>query len=140
MSEANKAIVKRLVDEFWNKGNLGVADELFADNYVYHTTSIPGTPRGPEGIKKYAAAVRTAVPDAYLQIDDMVAEGDKVVLRWTFSGTHRGTWRRIAPTGNRVAVTGTSITRFEGGKCVEEWVNADDLGLMQQIGVVTLPE
>ena len=134
MSEENKTVVRRIIEDFWNKGDLAVANKCYADEFVYHTTSVPEEPKGPRGMMKYAIAVRAACAGCHLAIEDMIAEGDKVITRWTFTGTSRGAWLGIAPTGKPVTFTGISIVRFESGKCVEEWVNADDLGLLQQLG------
>ncbi len=135
MSAENKALVRRLFEEIWNKGNLSVADQIFATNYIHHDPSTPDFGRGPESEKKRATLYRTAFPDLQLAIEDLVAEGDRVVTRWTARGTHRGELRGIAPTGKQFAVTGISIVRLSGGKLVEGWVNWDAQGLMEQLGV-----
>ncbi len=135
MSVENKALVRRLFEEIWNKGNLSVADQIFATNYVHHDPSTPDFGRGPESEKKRATLYRTAFPDLQLAIEDLVAEGDRVVTRWTARGTHRGELRGIAPTGKQFTVTGISIARISGGKLVEGWVNWDAQGLMEQLGV-----
>jgi len=140
MSEENKAIVTRLFEEVWNKGNLAVADEYSSDTLVYHNPLLPEAVKGVEGYKDLAAAVRAAYPDMHFHVDDVVAEGSKVVSRWTATGTNLGEWRGIAPTGRKVMFTGMSIVRFEGGKQVEVWATEDDLGWMQQLGVVSLPK
>ncbi len=135
MSAENKALVRRLFEEIWNKGNLSVADQIFATNYIHHDPSTPDFGRGPESEKKRATLYRTAFPDLQLAIEDLVAEGDRVVTRWTARGTHRGELRGIAPTGKQFTVTGISIVRLSGGKLVEGWVNWDAQGLMEQLGV-----
>jgi steroid delta-isomerase-like uncharacterized protein len=136
MSEKNETIVRRLFEELWNKGNLSVADELFASTYAHHDASTPDVGRGPESEKKRATLYRTAFPDLRLTIEDMIAEGETVMTRWSCRSTHKGDLSGIAPTGKQVAVTGMTIARFAGGKIVEGWVNWDALGLMQQLGVV----
>jgi steroid delta-isomerase-like uncharacterized protein len=136
MSEANKTIVRRLFEELWNKGNLSVADELFAPTYAHHDPSTPDVGTGPEGEKKRATLYRTAFPDLRLTIEDIIAEGETVVARWSCRGTHKGDLSRIAPTGKQFNISGVSIARFASGKMVEGWVNWDALGLMQQLGVV----
>jgi len=135
MSAENKALVRRLFEELWSKGNLIVADELFAANYLHHDPSTPDLGRGPEGEKKRATLYRNAFPDLRVTIDDLIVEGDTVVTRWTARATHKGELRGIAPTGRQITVTGISIARISGGKFVEGWVNWDALGLMQQLGV-----
>ena len=136
MSEVNKTIVRRLFEEVWNKGNLSVADELFTPNCEHHDASSPDFGRGPESEKKRAALYRTAFPDLQLTIEDIIAEGQTVVARWSCRGTHKGDLSGIAPTGKQVTISGVSIARFTNGKMVEGWVNWDALGLMQQLGVV----
>ncbi len=136
MSEENKAIVRRIIEEFWNKADLAVARHCYADNFVCHTTSVPEDLVGPRAMMKYAIAVRAACSGCRITIEDMIAEGDKVATRWIFTGTSRGEWQGIPPTGQPVTFTGISIARFEGGKCVEEWINADDLALLRQLGAV----
>ena len=136
MSESNKNAVRRLFEEVWNKGNLKVADELFAANYTHHDPSTPEIGRGPESEKKRATLYRTAFQDFRLAIEDIIDEGETVMARWSCRGVHKGELNGIAPTGKQFAITGISIARFAGGKMVEGWVNWDALGLMQQLGVV----
>jgi predicted ester cyclase len=140
MSEANKAIVRRMIDEILNgQGNLDVADELFAPEYVGHNPASPQDTRGPEGVKGFASMFRSAFPDVHFSVEDQVAEGDKVVTRWRGSGTHRGDLFGIAPTGNRASFVGITINRIEGGKVAEEWQIFDALGMMQQLGAIPSP-
>jgi steroid delta-isomerase-like uncharacterized protein len=136
MSEQNKTIVRRLFDELWNKGNLPVADELIAPTYTHHDASTPDVGRGPESEKKRVTLYRTAFADMRLTIEDLIAEGETVVARWTCRGAHKGDLNGIAPTGKQIAISGVSLVRFTGGKMVEGWINWDALGLMQQLGVV----
>ncbi len=135
MSEKNTTIVRRLVEELWNKGNLSLADELFAPTYEHHDASTPDVGRGPESEKKRAALYRTAFPDLRLTIEDSIAEAETVVARWSCRGTHKGDLSGIAPTGKQFTISGVTIARFANGKMVEGWVNWDALGLMQQLGV-----
>jgi ketosteroid isomerase-like protein len=136
MSEQNKAVVRRLFEELWNKGNLMVADELLAPNYVNHDPSTPDFGRGPENEKKRASLYRSAFPDLRMTIEDMIAEGDMVTARWSCRATHKGDLGGIAPTGKQVTTSGISIGRFAAGKIAEAWVNWDALGFMQQLGVM----
>jgi len=136
MSEENKAIVRRLMDEVWTKGNLSFVDQVFSGNYIHHDSSTPDFGPGPEGEKKRALLYRTAFPDLQFTIEDLIAEGDTVMLRWSSQGTHRAPLNVIAPTGKRVSVSGMTLARFSGGKIVEGWVNWDALGLLQQLNVV----
>jgi len=136
MSESNKTVIRRLFEEVWNKGNLPVADELFAQNYSHHDSSTPEFGRGPESEKKRATLYRTAFPDVRLTIEEIIAEGETVTARWSCKGTHKGDLSGIAATGKQFTISGISVTRFANGKMVEAWVNWDALGLMQQLGVV----
>jgi steroid delta-isomerase-like uncharacterized protein len=136
MSEQNKAIVRRLVEELWNKGNLSLADQLFAPSYTHHDASTPDFGPGPESEKKRAALYRTAFPDVRLTIEDIIAEGGTVMTRWSCLGTHKGDLSGIAPTGKQFTISGVTTARLANGMLVEGWVNWDALGLMQQLGVV----
>jgi steroid delta-isomerase-like uncharacterized protein len=136
MSEQNKNIVRRLFEEVWNKGHVAVADELFAPTYTHHDSSTPDLGRGPESEKKRATLYRNAFADIRVTIEDIMAEGETVVARWSCRGTHKGDLNGIAPTGKQVHMTGISIARFTNGKMTEGFVNWDALGLMQQLGVV----
>ena len=136
MSEQNKAVVRRTFEELWNKGNLSIADELFAPNYDHHDPSTPDVGRGPESEKKRATLYRNAFPDLRLTVEGLIAEGETVVARWSCHGTHKGELNGIAPTGKQFTISGVTIAHFENGKMVEGWVNWDALGLMQQLGLV----
>jgi steroid delta-isomerase-like uncharacterized protein len=136
MSEGNKNTVRRLFEEVWNKGNLQVTDDLFTPNYTHHDSSTPDVGRGPESEKKRVTLYRTAFPDLRLTVEDIIAEGETVVARWSCRGTHKGDLNGIAPTGKHVNFTGISIARFTNGKMSEGFVNWDALSLMQQLGVV----
>jgi steroid delta-isomerase-like uncharacterized protein len=136
MSEGNKNIVRRLFEEVWNKGNLQVTDDLLTPNYAHHDSSTPDLGRGPEGEKKRATLYHTAFADLRLTVEDIIAEGETVVARWSCRGTHKGDLNGIAPTGKRVNITGISIARFTNGKMSEGFVHWDALSLMQQLGVV----
>lgn len=141
MSEENKAIARRALEEvFSGQGDLDVADELFAPDYVAHDPASPEDIRGLEGVKEFAGMYRNAFPDVRMSVEDQVAEGDKVVTRWIASGTHQGELMGISPTGNRVTVAGTSIDRIVDDKIEETWDNYDALGMMQQIGAIPSPE
>jgi steroid delta-isomerase-like uncharacterized protein len=136
MSEQNKTAVRRLFDELWNKGNLPVADELIAPTYTHHDASTPDVGRGPESEKKRVTHYRNAFPDMRLTIEDIIAERETVIARWSCRGQHKGELNGIAPTGKQFAISGVTIARFANGKMVEGYVNWDALGLMQQLGVV----
>ncbi|PYM06476.1 MAG: ester cyclase [Verrucomicrobia bacterium] len=136
MSENNKAIIRRLIEEFWNKGNQSLADQLFTPNYTHHDSSTPDFGHGPESERKRATLYRTAFPDIHLTVEDIIAEGETVMTRWSCRGTHKGDLNGIAPTGKQFNITGVTIARLSNGKLVEGYVNWDALGLMQQLGVV----
>ena len=126
-SEENKAVVRRFIEEVFGGGNLELIDELFAPHYVLHDPAVPGEVRGPEGIKQYVGMYRGAYPDTRFTIEDQIAEGDKVVTRYKWRGTHdRGKFLGVAPTRRDVEATAIVIHRVVGGKVVEEW-SADDL-------------
>ena len=136
MSEQNKAVVRRLFEELWNKGNLSLADQLFTPNYTHHDSSSPDFGHGPESERKRATLYRTAFPDLRLTIEDLIAEGDTVMARWSCRGTHKGDLNGIAPTGKPFTISGVTIARLLNGKLAESHVNWDALGMMQQLGVV----
>jgi steroid delta-isomerase-like uncharacterized protein len=137
-TEENKAIIRRYTEEVWSKGNLAVVDEIFATNYVAHNP-LPGQTPGVNGLKQSVTMVRAAFPDWHATVEDMIAEEDKVVNRWSARGTHQGEFMGIAPTGKQITLTGISIQRIAGGKIVEDWLQADMMGMMQQLGVVPPP-
>jgi steroid delta-isomerase-like uncharacterized protein len=137
MSEENKAIHRRALEEVYGRGNLDVADELVSPDWVDHDPSAPPEMRrGPEGVKQQAAMYHEAFPDLEMTIDEQIAEGDLVMTRWTARGTHQGDLMGMPGTGKRVEVTGITVSRVSGGKLQEDWTNWDGLGMMQQIGAL----
>jgi steroid delta-isomerase-like uncharacterized protein len=139
MSEQNKTLVRRAVEEVWNRGNYAVVNELVASDIVVHASTPDGEIHGPEGVKQFYATLRRAFPDIHFTIEDQIAEGDRVVTRWTARGTHRGEFNGIPPTGKQGAISGIDIDRIADGKVVECWPNADELDLLQQLGVIPVP-
>ena len=137
-TEGNKALVRRFVGAS-SQENLDALDELFAENYVDHSSMAQGPGNGIEGIKQFTRMMHTAFPDSQWIIDDLIAEGDQVVMRWTSRGTHQGTALGIPATGRPVVVTGISIFRVSGGKLAESWQEVNMLGMMQQLGVIPAP-
>lgn len=133
--EENKAVVQRIYDEVLNGKNLGAIDELLLPDVVDHMAP-PGFPTGIEGAKQMMGMFITAFPDLHISVEDSVADGDKVVTRYTFSGTHQGDMMGIAPTGRQVTVSGIAIDRVVDGKGVEHWEVFDQMGMMQQLGVI----
>lgn len=138
MSEANKTLVRRVYDDMWNKSDLSVPDTIYASDVVNHELP-PGMPEGIEGTKAYFGMFLSAFPDTQMTVEEQIAEGDKVVTRWTARGTHTGELMGIPPTGKQVTVTGINVDRIAGGKIVEEWGEFDMMGMMQQLGVVPTP-
>ena len=134
MSERNKAQVRRVIEEIYNRGDLDVVDEVAASDLVIRIGS--DEIRGHHEIKRYVAGLRTGFPDLTLTIEDQIAEGDMVVTRWTARGTHRGDFQGVPATGREIRLTGTDIDRMADGKVVECWAHVDELGLMQQLGVI----
>ena len=141
MSEENKALARREVEEIFTQGKLDVADEIYASDFVDYDLVLPQTMNGPEEMKEYVAMYRSAFPDLRVTLEDQVAEGDKVVNRWTAQGTHQGEYMGVAPTGKEVEFAGMHISRInEEGKIAENWEVYDLMGLMRQIGAVSTPE
>jgi steroid delta-isomerase-like uncharacterized protein len=137
MSEENKAIVRRWVEAF-NEGNVDAVDELVTDSYVRHDPNSPEV-RGPEEEKQLIAMYRSAFPDLHFTVEDMVAEGDKVLIRVGIRATHKGELLGVPPTEKRLTFTAMEFYRLSEGKIDEQWVNVDTLGMMQQIGAVPAP-
>ncbi len=137
--EQLKAIARREIEEVFNAGDLDVVDELYAAEYVGHDPALPEPVRGPAGVKEQVSGYRAAFPDLRLTAETMLAEGDRVVIRWTAVGTHEGELFGVAPTGRQATVTGISLTRIVGGRIVEDWTSWDALGLMQQLGALPAP-
>lgn len=138
MSEQNKMVVRRAFEEVYNQGNLYVVDELVSSDFVVHLAS--EDIHGSTGMKQFVSSLRQAFPDLHMTIQDQVAEGDKVVTRWLARGTHTGTFHGVPPTGRKGNMTGIDIDRIVDAKAVECWTSADDLGLLQQLGVVPAPD
>ena len=137
MSEENKALADRFHMDVFQEEKLDAADEILSSDFLWHGGFSPGEDqRGPEGTKQVANEVIGAFPDRRITHEEIIAEGDKVLIRWVLRGTHQGELMGISPTGRSVTVTGFDLFRIEGGKITEMWQEADQLGLMQQLGVV----
>ena len=134
MLEENKAAFRRITNAF-STGDLSAFDEVIAPQMVEHNPAPEQAP-GPEGFKQMATMMRTAFPDLQVTVEDLIAEGDKVVGRMTASGTHRGEFMGAAPTNKVVTMQEIHICRFSQGKVVEHWGLEDSMGLMQQLGLV----
>ncbi len=137
-AEENKAIIHRWIEEAWNKGNVNIADEIYAPHYIARDVGDPSKVlRGPEDIKKSVAMMRTVFPDIHFTIDHLIAEGDKVVGAFTISGTHKANLFGIAPTGKQIKFAAVDIWRFEEERIAERClVSVDRLDMMQQLGVI----
>jgi steroid delta-isomerase-like uncharacterized protein len=133
--EANKEIVRRFVERFWSSGDLTAIGTLMATDAIIHEPAVGGT----EGLKQFNGVIRAAFPDWYSTVEEMVAEGDAVVERWTGRGTHRGEFQGIAPTGRRVAVPGVVFYRLRDGQIVEFRGAFDGLSMLQQLGAAPQP-
>jgi len=133
--EQNKSIVRRWVEEGWNKGNVALIDQLYAPNYYQHETG-PETVNSSKALKEFVTGYLTAFPDLHFTVEDLVAEGDKVVWRFLASGHQNGAFMGLPSSGKAVNVKGTIIFRLENSRIVEGWLNLDILGLLQQVGII----
>ena len=134
-TQENKAIARRLIEEAWNQGNLAVVDELLAPDHVPHNSRVGNQPPSRELYKQFIVRTRAAFPDMHATIEDQIAEGDKVVTRWSVQGTHQGVFQGHSPTGNQMSITGIAIDRIKDGKVVEGWMEMDTHDQMQQLGL-----
>jgi ketosteroid isomerase-like protein len=138
-TEGNKAVVRRLIEEVWNAGRLDLLDELIAEEATLTFRGRTSPPQSPAQVGATVAQWRAAFPDFRFALADLIAEGDKVVARVPFSGTHTGPLMDLAPTGRRVRVGEMLILRLADGKIVEAWEEYDELGMRQQLGVIPAP-
>lgn len=132
--EENKELVRRL-DAIWD-GDLDIVDELVAADYTNHNSMVPDAPPGPEGFKRNVSALLTAFPDIEFSIEDIIAEGDRVVFRAEGRGTHEGELMGIEPTGREITLSGIVIFRVEDGQVAERWAQYDTLGMLRQMGAL----
>lgn len=132
-TESNKALVRRYLEATWNERDRAAIDEAIAPEFIQHT---PGVPPGRDGVKGFFQMIDSAFPDARMTVEDVVAEGDRVVWRFTIHATHTGPFQGIPATGRAVTITGMNIARMAGGQIVESWGEQDNLGLLRQLGVV----
>jgi predicted ester cyclase len=138
MSAEQIKAIKRQEYEAVNQKNLNALEEVVASDVISHPARLGQAP-GLEGVKQLFSSLYAAFPDFHIDIEDMIAEGDRIVARVTGSGTHQGEFMGIAPTGNRVEFSAIDIARIVEGKIVEHWSNSDQLGLIQQLGVTEQP-
>ena len=134
----NREIGRRVLEEMWGQGRLELADQLYAPDYVDHASRgpEPGTVVGPQGIRDAVASFRAAFPDLRYEVEEVMAERDLVMTRFSARGTHRGRFLGVEPSGREISYTGTDINRISGGKIVESWVHYDALGLLEQLGLI----
>ncbi|MFL5561825.1 MAG: ester cyclase [Gemmatimonadaceae bacterium] len=132
IAAANKKLVRRFYKEVYVDWKMALVDEVVSPRFISHDWP-EGGPTGPEGFRNFYSAIRSALPDARYAVDDMIAEGDRVVVRWRLLGTHKGDFRGIAPTGRPIVLKGIAIYRVEGGKLMERWVVSDLHGVLEEI-------
>lgn len=137
-SDESKANMRRIPLELFNQGNLAVVDEVIAADYIEHA-AFPGFPPNREGLKAFVSALRTAFPDYHYTIDDEITEGDTMVLRITARATMTGAFMGMPATGKSATWTEMHIARVANGKLAEHWSNIDQLGMLQQLGVIPTP-
>jgi steroid delta-isomerase-like uncharacterized protein len=135
--QLNKTIAQRYFEDIWNRGNMAAIDELVAVNVIGHLSG--ATLHGSETLKQRVSSLYAIYAEPYFMVEDQLAEGDKVLTRWTFQGKHTGDHMGAAPTGKQITLTGMNLFRLAGGKIEEIWLNADDLGELQQLGVFPMP-
>jgi steroid delta-isomerase-like uncharacterized protein len=129
---ANKELVRRFYKEVYGDWNMALVDEVVSPRFISHDWP-KGSPTGPQGFRDFYSAIRSALPDARYEVDDLIAADDKVIVRWRLLGTHKGAFRGIAPSGRPIALKGIAIYRVEGGKLMERWVVTDLYGVLEEI-------
>jgi steroid delta-isomerase-like uncharacterized protein len=139
LPETIKKVVQRFVQECWNQGNLNAASDLLTDRVRLHDPVFPNLNAGVQNIKNHIEQCRQAFPDLKFTIEDTIAERNEVVVYWSFHGTHKGQFLGMQPTNRKVNLNGTSIYRLEGSKIAEEYANWNLASMMQQLGVVEIP-
>ena len=132
ITAANKRLIDRFYKEVYGEWNLALVDEVVSPQFISHDWP-EGTPTGPRGFHAFYTAIRAALPDARYEVDDLIAEGDKVVVRWRLLGTHEGDFRGIAATGRPIVLDGIAIYRLEEGKLIERWVVTDLHRVLEEI-------
>lgn len=140
ITEKNKNLVSRAVKEIWNEGNYDNLEEFVSRDFVAYSSGKGEDVHGLDGARQFWTEFRNAFPDIHFTIEHQIAEGDRVVTHWTASGTHKGEFKGIQPTGKKFTVTSIDIDRIVDGKVMECWSSMDELGLLQQLGVIPLPE
>jgi steroid delta-isomerase-like uncharacterized protein len=131
----NKEIARRFIEECWNNGDKAAMRDLIADKCRYHDPVFPGV----DNVEQHITSCRSAFPDLRFTIEDMIGERNEVVVHWTVRGTHKGPFLGVQPTNRSCTVSGTSISRMEGGKLIEQWADWNVMTLMEQLGVAAAP-
>ncbi|GAA4216037.1 ester cyclase [Actinocatenispora rupis] len=135
--DERKQAIRRMSDEVWNKGNLGICDEMYAANCSFH---MPGMPvDGVAGFKAMVADLRRAQPDLHMNVHEVLCDGDMCVARWTSGGTPTGEFRGMPATGRSYVMTGMTMAKFDGDRIAEEWTDYDMLGALRQAGIIPEP-
>jgi steroid delta-isomerase-like uncharacterized protein len=134
----NEQLFRRYFDECANGGNLDLCDEIFATDYQHHDPANPD-PRpvvGPQGVKDHLTSLKGGFPDLVFDVEDMISDGDQIIIKWTARGTNTGDYFGMPPTGKPIEITGMNTWKTRDGQAIEGWVNRDDMGLLQQLGVI----
>jgi steroid delta-isomerase-like uncharacterized protein len=138
--EQNKEITRRLIEEVFNRGNFAIVNEIVAPNFVEHEELPPGIPNNQQAVAEMSRMLRSAFPDFKATIKDLIAEGNKVALFMTWTGTQKGEFMGLPPSDKHMNVSVFDILRFEGGQICEHWGAMDSLGMMQQLGAIPAPK
>ena len=139
-TDQNKTIARRIVDESWTKHNPGILDGLVSNDAILHDPQTPTVVKGPQGAKSTLATYLRAFPDLKISIEREIADGDYVVQHLRASGTNTGEFNGMPATGKHTSVTGVMTSKIKDGKVIEAWSLFDNLGLLQQLGVVPAPQ
>jgi steroid delta-isomerase-like uncharacterized protein len=139
LAEANRQLALRFYDQLWNQGNYAAAPELLHPDHFDHNMPIPGLPQGRDGVIQMMQTFRSAFPDLVMSVESVISQGDYVAEVLTLRGTHTGPFLGIPPTGRAIAVTSVNLCRIEDGLVGERWGASDDLGMLQQLGILPAP-
>jgi len=137
-TDRSDSLIRRIFEEAFNLGHLSVVDELLSSDHLAHN-ALGGAPNGPQGLKWLIAMFRAAFPDLYCTVEDEIREGDQFSAHWTMRGTHKGSFLGNPPTGRPIKVQGIIFARVSNGRIVEDWTLVDQLGILQQLGLVPPP-
>ena len=133
-----KKLISRYIEDVWNKADAAALDNLTQDTFRYYLGGQP--PRDRAAMREFLQAVHVAFPDWRVHIEDIAAEGNIVVARWTGKATHQGVFHGIPPTGKQISVCGINLYIIENGRISQEWEQMDSLGMLQQLGVLPAPK